>query len=497
MKPYLDFLGRILAKDRLSKDRTGVGTIKVAGEMMKFPLMRDGVKIVPVTTTKKLYWKGVVTELLWFRDGETNAMGLIAQNNHIWDDWMIPEDVYEYGFELDFHIDTWMLNNDHDCSTPDTRQKGLTAFYDAMALRDGTPGRSSAPSNEECLAFLKETDCLGPIQHRKGDLGPIYGATWRRAPAGNYFKNMSDVEVQDYIDLMAPDQKAVFDTKLGEMTAHWQKAAKEKHLLRAAREILTALGIDQLSQALNKLRVKPDDRRIIVNAWIPEYVPIDHTADKKGMTSAQVSHENVKRGRAALAFCHVLFQFLTEEMTTAERLALVPKQEGGLPAMRSMPLPPELALSRAFMSGIHADTLDRKGRTDEEWLTWVQGGSFTTDEMLDALRIPKYILNCVMYQRSADAFLGVAFNVASYGLLTHMVAQVNNMVPGELTWQGGDCHIYRNAMEQVKLQMTREPYPEPELYLNPAITNLFDFKAEDIQLLNYKHHDPIKATVAV
>ena len=106
-------------------------------------------------------------------------------------------------------------------------------------------------------------------------------------------------------------------------------------------------------------------------------------------------------------------------------------------------------------------------------------------------------LSCQLYQRSADIFLGVPFNIASYALLTHMVAQVCGLGLGEFIWTGGDCHLYSNHIEQAELQLSREPLPLPKLRLNPAIDNLFDFKFEDIELIDYQHHAPIKADVAI
>ncbi len=106
-------------------------------------------------------------------------------------------------------------------------------------------------------------------------------------------------------------------------------------------------------------------------------------------------------------------------------------------------------------------------------------------------------LSCQLYQRSADIFLGVPFNIASYALLTHMVAQVCGLGLGEFIWTGGDCHLYSNHIEQAELQLSREPLPLPKLRLNPAIDNLFDFKFEDMELIDYQHHAPIKADVAI
>jgi thymidylate synthase len=106
-------------------------------------------------------------------------------------------------------------------------------------------------------------------------------------------------------------------------------------------------------------------------------------------------------------------------------------------------------------------------------------------------------LSCQLYQRSADIFLGVPFNIASYALLTLMIAQVVGLKPGEFIWTGGDCHLYSNHLEQAREQLQREPRPLPQMHLNPEVRDLFAFRLEDFSLSGYDPHPHIPAPVAV
>jgi thymidylate synthase len=106
-------------------------------------------------------------------------------------------------------------------------------------------------------------------------------------------------------------------------------------------------------------------------------------------------------------------------------------------------------------------------------------------------------LSCQMYQRSADALLGVPFNIASYALLTHMLAQQCDLDVGDFVWTGGDCHLYANHLEQADLQLTRAPYPLPALAIRRRPPSIFDYAFEDFEILGYQHHPAIKAPIAV
>jgi thymidylate synthase len=157
----------------------------------------------------------------------------------------------------------------------------------------------------------------------------------------------------------------------------------------------------------------------------------------------------------ALPPCHLLFQFYTRPLTIAERENISAKRGFGYPS------------------------------TGREEIHFKEHN------------IPTHYLDCQLYQRSADVFLGVPFNIASYALLTMMIAQVCNMVPGEFIWTGGDCHLYTNHIEQAKLQLSREFRPLPTMKINPAIKDIDSFTYGDFELVGYDPHPTIKAPVAV
>jgi thymidylate synthase len=206
--------------------------------------------------------------------------------------------------------------------------------------------------------------------------------------------------------------------------------------------------IDQITDLVNSLKHYPYSRRHIVSAWSVADLPIEGISP----------HENVKCGLMALAPCHTLFQFYVQDMTAAERAALMPP-------------------GRILAANI---TEEKKAMA-----------------FFDEMGIPSKRLSCQLYQRSGDVFLGVPFNIASYALLTLMVAQVCGYAPGEFIHTLGDAHLYLNHMDQVKELMTRVPRDLPSVRLNPDVTNLFDFKASDIELVNYNPHPAIKAPVAI
>lgn len=199
--------------------------------------------------------------------------------------------------------------------------------------------------------------------------------------------------------------------------------------------------VDQIATVIESLKKNPDSRRHIVTAWNPAEV------------------DNM-----ALPPCHALFQFYSDELTLEERIVY-------------------RAATRATIERGESVLL---GESDDR-----------IHSLMDSLKVPRRRLSCQLYQRSADSFLGVPFNIASYALLTHMVAQQVDMVPGDFIWTGGDCHIYSNHTEQVGIQLSRDTRSLPTLKINRKPESIFDYKYEDFEIVGYDPHPSIKAPIAV
>lgn len=206
--------------------------------------------------------------------------------------------------------------------------------------------------------------------------------------------------------------------------------------------------IDQLQLIIDNIKNHPNSRRLVVSAWNPEFVPDEGSSPQ----------DNIIGGKGALAPCHALFQFNTRIMRTEQRL--------------------EYAI---FVMGL---TPGLEGDED-------------ADAVLDGLGVPRRFLDCQLYQRSADTALGVPFNIASYALLTMMVAKVTGLAYGDFIWTGGDVHLYNNHIENAKIQIEREPRHLPKMIIEGDQKSIDDFKFEDFELVDYYPHPHIKYEIAI
>jgi thymidylate synthase len=375
---YIDLLKDILNNGVEKNTRNGK-TLSVFGRSIRYKF-KDGK--FPLLTTKKMAWKTMVVELLWFLRGETNIKFLLDYDCHLWDG-----DAYK----------NW-------------KNKGRDYWEEQV---DGIFTSELGEDEVDKISmewFINKIKTDDEFAKQWGELGPIYGKQWRKWPSIRRI----GIENGGMIHKAYPDYG----------------------------------DIDQIQNLINDLKTNPDSRRLMVNAW------------------------NVgELDQMVLPPCHYGFQVYTRELSLEERLKLWDI---------------------------------RFGFSNEQ-----QKNQFNTDVHLDTHGIPKRAISLMWNQRSVDTPLGLPFNIASYALLLEIIAKEVNMIPDELIGNLGDCHIYKNQIDGVKEQLTREPFDLPKVkiternwYLHPAIKEhlgeksfddkILSYRPECFELIEYKSHPKIK-----
>ena len=336
---YQILLQSILDYGIEKSDRTGTGTKSIFGYTIRHR-MSEG---FPLLTTKKMPWKTIVTELLWFLKGDTNIKYLLDNGCNIW-----TGDAYK-------------------------------------SYREARPNDRDAYTIEE---FAEQIKTNPNFAARYGELGPIYGAQWRKWPSTD----------------------------------------------------LAGGSIDQIKSLIHNLKHNPDSRRLMVSAW-----NVDALEDM------------------VLPPCHYGFQVYTRELSRVERVENYNSKF-------------ENKIDVPFMKVNLGDAIEN-----------------TIDTALTQANIPTRAISLMWNQRSVDTFLGLPFNIASYGLLLTILADEVNMIPDQLIGNLGDTHLYLNHIEQAQEQITRTPYPLPTVHVRDGI---FCSSINDIILENYLCHPPIKAPLS-
>lgn len=451
MNQYLGLLQDVLENGRTVGDRTGVGRHRVFGRQLRFDLS-DGT--LPLITTKKIHFKSIVHELLWFLSGNTDIGYLKDNGVNIWDEWCVPKyeierkTLEELGLELSRAVEKldgvpadtenyYTMPFEHNGLLVDTEEELKRVIYhDAKRLKVDV--------------FKYSVDAEGQKVIASGECGPIYGRMWRAWPN----KKLLYTECDAAAGIDATNTPMYLDDN-GDT---WYFVDQP---------------IDQIAELVKNLKEKPFSARHIVSGWNPSLLP------EEG-----VSHqENIENGKQALPPCHTIFQLFVEEMTPVERIKWI---------NHHMPAEEE-RISDILVGEIEAGMYPNAMSNDESNAALI-ARNFALYAEVDA---PWKRLSCQLFQRSCDLFLGASYNIASYSLLTLMLAQVCGYAAGEFIQSLGDTHIYSNHMDQVKLQLTRKPYPLPKIKLNPAVKDIFDFKFEDFELIDYQAHPHIKGDVAV
>lgn len=425
MKQYLDLLRDVRDNGRSKSDRTGTGTRAVFGRQIRFDLSKG----FPLLTTKKMFTRGVIEELLWFLRGSSDIKELQDRGVRIWDEWTVP------GREFDRNERATML------------LQHLRAAGDDVSM-----GEIQSMSPEAFLADYVSNNL--PLHEKTTSIGRGYGAQWRNWRSVSQGKPIPlSTRVEMHLAKNEYAAQELLSLKHAHATHPDGEHGVDKQLYIQAcdqggipRRFEEMKEVDQIADLIHDLKTNPTSRRHIVTAWNPGELD-----------------------QMALPPCHCLFQFYCEELTEEERKHLWEEKMG-----------------RKFMSEYVPSLYVQRAHWDE---------AFAANMAADG--IPQYRLSCQLYQRSADIFLGVPFNIASYALLTMMVAQCVNMVPGDFVHTFGDLHIYNNHIEQVNEQLSRTPFDLPKMVINPEVKDIFSFKLEDFKLEGYQHHPAIKAEVSV
>jgi thymidylate synthase len=398
-KTYQDLLRDILENGTVKEDRTGTGTISVFGRQIRHK-MREG---FPLLTTKKMAWKSMLIELIWFLRGDTNIKFLVDNGCNIWngDAYKRYERVWNWDLDEPLPI-------------------------------------------EKFVERIKTDEDFAKVW---GELGPIYGKQWRR------WETDIPTTLEERIQwVMEGKTKTPIELENLAITEAAHNPAETPQFKI----------IDQIQNLIHDLEKNPDSRRLMVNAW------------------------NVgELDRMVLPPCHYGFQVYTRKLSNKERYRIWFNQN----YETGMEFNPEDAVNVDYENPYYRST-------------------------------PERAISLMWNQRSVDTFLGLPFNIASYGLLLKILAEVVGMWPDELVGNLGDVHLYSNHVDQAREQMSREPFDLPRVTINtefwltesgecgigPLSTsgfieslrnpNFAKCLLEDIQLCNYTSHPTIKAPLS-
>jgi thymidylate synthase len=382
-KQYQSLLQDILDNGVSKKDRTGTGTKSIFGYTIRHN-MKDG---FPLLTTKKMAWKSIVTELMWFLRGDTNIKFLVDNGCHIWDG-----DAYK----------NYIYNPDYKSEN----------YSDLISSQAGQLVKCQTQQD-----FINKIKTDDEFAKKWGDLGKIYGKQWRSWGTG----------------------ETVTVGHNGQHTLLGEKV------------------IDQIANLINDLKTNPDSRRLMVNAW------------------------NVgELDQMVLPPCHYGFQVYTRELSASERITYKNTKQINL-----------LDSNELFDFIKSNVSIDLDNEVHKE---------------CDKFNIPTRAISLMFNMRSVDTFLGLPFNIASYGLLLEIIAKSVNMVPDELIGNLGDVHLYSNHVEQAKEQIGREPFELPTLKINSGNENWYLLTINEIinsldvditfKTENYQSHEKIIAQLS-
>ena len=441
MKQYRELCNRILTEGSPKTDRTGTGTLSVFGHQMRFDLQKG----FPLVTLKRTHFRSIAAELLWFLSGDTNVKKLQEMGCTIWDEWADADGnlgpVYGHQFR-------------HFGGKPNCR------FQPEPILRNGI-----------------EKTYLG-VANGSGSTKSTLGKTWEGMIARCYDKksvsypNYGGKGVfvhNDWLEFSAFERDAVNLPGFGRLTEKNERLVLDKDSIGSGFEYGPNSCIwitDAENLRLNKTQI--------------------YTVEKDGI---KYEFTSISDFCASQGFDGSNFS----DLWTGNKNA---KVRNGFTFVGMRHANPGVDQITSVIESIRTNP-DSRRHIVSAWNPGdIPGMALAPCHVMFQFYVNDGRLSCHVYQRSADVFLGVPFNIASYALLTHMVAQQCNLGVGDLVWTGGDCHLYANHLMQTHTMLRRQEKGLAEilLYHRPSI---FEYQLSDILLTHYNAHDAIKAPVAV
>lgn len=502
---YHELVAEVLEEGISKGDRTGTGTVAVVGRMAHFDLTNGR---QPRLTTKPIIGMNPEEEMFWFISGDTNIRMLRNKGIGIWNSWLLPGTA-KYEPMTEEQVRKAIIFEHRK----EYGAEATTQFFHSLAYATGIY-TSEAPSGKiyqrelyyadlaALHRYYKEFTGKDPVYLAAGDIGKGgYGAQWRfwedtqlvsKADLPSYLnegykrlgvvtppiepfgveeikaafekvlreKGFKDVSIGDADPCMLPEcgWEAVGDPEK-DQCAHVMYL-NEDALIDAYVTIadiprfVMYRKIDQLANAINLLKTNADSRRIIVSAWNPALT-----------------------WKAALPPCHLYFQFISHEMTLMQRVKIF--NDRTMLAQRDHARNNEMSL-------VSWETLNEE--------SWAQSATEASPSELEQLHIDldnrnikRRNVNCFLLLRSNDLGLGMPFNVSQYAALTHMIAQVVGMEPGELVWAAVDAHVYNDHVKGLMEQLGRESiHCIPRIKLNKSVKCIDDFDSTKIEIIDYE-----------
>jgi thymidylate synthase len=535
MKQYLDLMRHIKDNGTFKGDRTGTGTYSVFGHQMRFNLA-DG---FPLLTTKKVHLKSIIHELLWFLSGDTNVKYLKEHKVTIWDEWCDKD-----GNLGPVYGKQWVAWENVKLVEPQTFTKPATQtprqaleerlvpdfsnnesglvgkifhnkYGSYQVIKEYTVARNDYPHlsyTRYQVQFLQTGYCASKLSKQLVETGQIKD---RFAPMLFNIACVGDSHIYQH----DPFWKHLYQTWFAMLRRCYDNAHPSyqnyggKGIFVDNRWLVFSDFYQDIQKLENWLLKKtfPDEYSLDKDFYCANKYSLEtciwankieqsvnyslekrafKLQDPNGYETLECSTKRVCKthGLTHPAFMQVLKGIYQQHKGWSAEYVntgyLVPRVRVFNQVHQVIAqLKHDPNSRRIIINAWNVQDLPRM--------------KLAPCHMMAQFYVANGKLSCQLYQRSADVFLGVPFNIASYALLTMMIAQVCDLGLGDFVWTGGDCHLYSNHLEQSELQLSREPLPLPTMRLNPAVKDIFNFKFEDFTLENYQSHAAIKAPVAV